>query len=312
VLNCIVLKKLLGVEGCVVKNWRLEAVGLVVGVELHRRQRQRCGICQKRCPWYDNGGGRRQWRSLDWDTTLVFLEAEAPRVTCKEHGVVVAKVPWARHLSRFTLTFEQQTAWLAKNTSRLAASNLVRIAWRSVTDIVGRVVAQGIEQKDPLEGLTRLGIDEISYRKGHKYLSLVYDHDANRLAWAAEGRSAATLEQFFLALGPERCSRITHVSADGATWIASTVSKYCPQAIQCLDPFHVVEWVTVALDAVRREVWNDARAQGERKVATDLKGARWALWKNPEDLTRKQQTQLAAIAKTNEPLYRAYLLKGVL
>jgi transposase len=99
------------------------------------------------------------------------------------------------------------------------------------------------------------------------------------------------------------------VSADAAEWIANVVAARCPNAELCLDPFHIVAWATDALDEVRREVWNEARRQGQKAVATELKGARYALWKNPKDLTERQQGKLASIAVTNKRLYRAYLLK---
>ncbi len=145
---------------------------------------------------------------------------------------------------------------------------------------------------------------------------MVVDHDSGRLVWAAPGRDKATLAVFFDALGEQRCAQITHVSADGADWITSVVTDRCPNAVRCADPFHVVQWATDALDEVRRQAWNEARgAVTQRRAgrstgqAKALKGARYALWKNPENLTSRQQTKLAWIAKTDPRLHRAYLLK---
>jgi transposase len=139
----------------------------------------------------------------------------------------------------------------------------------------------------------------------------VVDHDTGRLVWAAAGRDKTTLRRFFDALGDGRCALITHVSADAADWIADLVAERCPGAIRCADPFHVVAWATEALDAERRRAWNDARALAhtEPKRGRKLKGARYALWKNPDDLTERQTEKLAWIAKTDTRLYRAYLLK---
>lgn len=303
--------RLLGVEGAVVEDAALEEASgsLIVSVRLRRRDRSRCGICRRRSPGYDAGDGRRRWRALDLGTTKAYLEADAPRVRCPTHGVVVAAVPWARHGAGHTRAFDDTVAWLATHTSKSAVVSLVRCAWRTVGAIISRVVADAEPMTDRLAGLRRIGIDEISHRKGQRYITVVVDHDSGRLVWAAEGRSEKTLERFFDELGDERAAAIELVSADGAEWIERVVRRRCGGATLCLDPFHVVAWATEALDTVRREVWNAARRHGETELAQDLKGARFALWKNPEHLTSRQQRKLAWIAATNEPLYRAYLLK---
>jgi transposase len=227
------------------------------------------------------GAGRRRWRTLDLGTTTALLEADAPRVQCPEHGVVVAAVPWARHGAGFTRDFEEQVAWLACHTSKSAVTELVRIAWRTIGAIITRVVAERGAARDPLDGLRRIGIDEVSHRKGQRYLTVVVDHDSGRLVWAKAGRDEATVEAFFDDLGADRAAAIRLVSTDAGSWITNVVDRRAPNAIRCMDPFHVVQWVTDALDEVRREVWNDARRNGQRALATQLKGARYALWKNP-------------------------------
>jgi transposase len=301
--------RVVGVERSVVEGVDFDEDALVVAVRPGWRERSRCGVCRRRCPGYDGGEGRRRWRTLDLGTTVCYLEAEAPRVSCKRHGVVVAAVPWARHGSRFSRSFEDQVAWLACECSKRAVSELMRIAWLTVGRIITRVAAEKRARWDPLDYLVRIGIDELSHRKGQRYLTVVVDHDSGLLVWAAPGRDKKTLRRFFDLLGEERSKRIELVSADGAGWIEEVVAERCPNARVCLDPFHVVQWATAALDEVRREVWNSARRAGQTAEARSLKGARFCLWKNPEDLTARQQARLAEIAQTNEPLYRAYLLK---
>jgi transposase len=282
---------------------------LVVAVRPSWRERDRCGVCRRRCPGFDLGDGRRRWRALDLGTTFAYVEAQAPRVTCRRHGVVVCAVPWARHKARFTRAFEDQTAWLAVNASKTAVAQLMRVAWRSVGQICERVAEQAGREVDLLAGLRRIGIDDISHRKGQRYLTVVVDHDSGRLVWAAAGRDRKTVEAFFDALGQERCKQVELVSCDMAGWIAGPVADRLPNAVRCVDPFHVVALATDALDEIRREVWNQARRSGEVAVAKDLKGARFALWKNPENLTARQKVKLADVQKTNKRLYRAYLLK---
>jgi transposase len=327
--------RLLGIEsGTVIEDVRWEEilpelpggepeVVLVADVRAHQRRKPRCGICGLISPGYDRGEGRRRWRALDLGTIRAEIEADAPRVNCRDHGVVVAQVPWARHGAWFTRPFEDTAAWLACVTSKTTITQLMRISWRTTGRIIARVAAEKRAQTDLLAGLTRIGIDEISYRKGHKYLVVVVDHDTGRLVRAAPGRDKATVRKFFDTLGPERTAQITHVSADGAGWISSVVTERAPQAEQCTDPFHVVAWATEALDDVRREVWNHARRQPGGSVpagrvlktsrvtgdARDLKNARYALWKNPDNLTSPQAARLAWISKTHPYLYRAWLLK---
>ncbi|HET7070388.1 MAG TPA: ISL3 family transposase [Nocardioides sp.] len=319
-----------GVEKTVIERVEFDADSevLVAHVRPTKRQRSRCGICRRHSPGYDSGAGRRRWRALDLGTVFAVLEADAPRVRCRLHGVVVAHLPWARHDAGHTYAFDDQVAWLATQASKSTVVELMRIAWRTVGSIISRVWADIETQHDRFEGLRRIGIDEISYKRGHKYLMVVVDHDARRLVWAAPGRTSATVGEFFDLLGAERSKLITHVSADGADFIDTIVAERCPNAVRVADPFHVVKWGTEALDEVRREAWNDARKQARAEPkrprgrpradapprpgserAKALKGARWSLWKNPDDLTDNQQTKLAWIAQTDPRLYRAYLLK---
>jgi transposase len=295
------------------------AASVFVAVRPSAKARDRCGRCHQRSPRYDLGEGRRRWRALDLGTTKVFLEANAPRVRCRTHGVTVAAVPWARHGAGHTRDFDDLAAWLAVRTSKSAVTQLLRVAWRTVGSIVTRVNAGVDATVDRLDGLRRIGIDEISYKRGHRYLIVVVDHDSGRLVWAGPGRNDAALNVFFDELGPERAALLTHVSADMADWIARVVARRAPNALRSADPFHVVAWAIDALDIERRRAWNHAK--GRRSTvglarqgrstgdAQHISKSRYALWKNPSDLTVRQRHQLDWIAKTDPRLWRAYLLK---
>lgn len=308
-----VWKRLVGVDHTVIESVDLEGdegvETVLVKVRPTWSRRGRCSQCDRRCGGYDRGGGRRRWRALDLGSVIVELEAEAPRVRCRDHGVVVAAVPWARAGSRFTNSFEETCAWLAAHASGSTVAELLRVTWRSVTAIVERVIADALEGSDGLDGVARIGIDEFAHRRGHRYLTAVTDHDTGRLIWAAPGRPQAVVEAFFDALGEQRSAQISHVSADGAEWIHAAVRARAPQAVICLDAFHVVAWATKALDEVRRGLASDLRHAGAHDAAAGLKGTRWALIKNPSDLTTGQRTTLAGLAQTNRGVYRAYLLK---
>jgi transposase len=322
VRNVRLFRALLGVEKMVIEGVDFDGLGeVVVRARPARGACGRCGVCRRRCGRYDGGEGRRRWRALDAGTVKVFIEADAPRVRCARHGVVVAHMPWARHGAGHTLQFDETVAWLATQCSKTAVTELMRIAWRTVGAIIERVWGDVEALGDRLDGVSRIGIDEISYKRGHRFLTVVVDHDSGRLLWAAPGRDRVTLRAFFDLLGPDRCQLITHVSADQADWIAEIVTERCPHAVQCADPFHIVQWATEALDDVRRQAWNDARRAGQTisrgyrnpristRDARQFKTARYALWKNPENLTDRQREKLAWIAKTDPRLHRAYLLK---
>ena len=329
--NARLWRGLLGLENAVVEGVEFdedEGV-LVASVRPSKGKRNRCGQCPRRCPSYDAGSGRRRWRALDLGSVQVFVEADAPRVTCRDHGVVVASVPWARHDAGHTRAFDEQVAWLATKTSKTAVTELMRVAWRTVGSIIERVWDDTEGLFDRFADLTRIGIDEISYKRGHKYLTVVVDHGSGRLVWAAPGRDTATLTAFFDALGEDRCALITHVSADGASWIANAVRGKCPNAILCADPFPIVKWATDALDTVRRQTWaevrkqakandakrprgrprSDAPARPDTANATGIKRCRYALLRNPDTLSCKQVIQLDWVVRTHPDLARAYYLK---
>ena len=174
---------LFGVEKTVVEaiEFDEDEQVLIARVRTSRGASRRCGVCRRRCGRYDTGQGRRRWRALDLGTVQAVVEADAPRVSCPEHGVVVAHVPWARHGAGHTVAFDETVAWLATQTSKSAVTELMRIAWRTVGSIIARVWADTETLHDRFAGLRRLGIDEISYKRGHRYLTVVIDHDSGRL-----------------------------------------------------------------------------------------------------------------------------------
>jgi transposase len=311
-----VFQRLLGVERTIVERAEFGVdrdgdVALIVHVRPSRGALQRCGECGRRSPWYDGAERRRWWRSLDMGTTKVWLEAYAPRVCCREHGPTVVAVPWARHDVGHTLAFDDQVAWLAVHTSRSAVADLMRVAWRTVGAICKRVAEDAKRKVNRFASLRRIGIDEISYKRNHHYLTVVVDHDTRLLIWAAPGRDKDTLRQFFDLLGEEGCKRITHVSADGADWIKTVVRQRCPNTVLGADPFHVVSWGTEALDEERRDVWNTARG-GKGKATEEskaIKKARWVLWRNEDDLTEAQRAKLEWIERVHPRLHRAWALK---
>ena len=161
---------------------------LVVKARPAKREQCRCGICHKRASGYDCGRETRRWRCLNVGAEMTYIESSLPRVRCKEHGVVSAAVPWARHKSRFCKNFEETVAWLSTHASKRAVSELMRIEWHTVGNICKRVY-KGLEQAaaNRFDGLVNIGIDETSYKKGHKYMTVVINHDTAAVVWCGIG-----------------------------------------------------------------------------------------------------------------------------
>jgi transposase len=287
-------------------------VGRAEAVQVEVRLRRRwllCPACDYRTrARYDTRPVASQWRDLDWGSYPVRILARLRRLVCPAHGVVTEAVPFARRGAQFTRNFEALTAVLATKTDKSTVARLLRIDWDTVGRICARVVA---DELDPgrLDGLVHIGVDEVSWKKHHHYLTLVTDHTRRRIVWGAPGRDAATLDTFFTELGPDRTAALEAVSTDmGAPYIKS-VTTNAAHATLCTDPFHTVKLVTDALDSERRRIWNDLRRAGDPIAARTYRGARWALLKNPTNLTDPQAALLRRLKRRGGDLWRAYTLK---
>jgi transposase len=297
------LRRLLGVKELVVRGARLEERGVVVAVR-PRQRRPRCGVCGRPGPHYDTSP-ERVWRHLSLGRTVFWLSYAPRRALCREHGVKVERVPWAAHDSHFTWEFEEMTAWLAQRMDKTATRRLMGINWRTVGTIVERVVRTKLDP-ERLEGLYVIGVDELSFRRHHEYVTVVVDHLKQRVVWVGEGKGEKTLLKFFDELGPERSQELTHITMDlGAAYQAAAKAR-APQAQKVFDRFHVQKLASEAVDTVRRQEVNQQSDSAEGQA---LKRSRWALLKNPWNLTLRQGEKLSEVARTNQRLYRAYLLK---
>jgi len=307
------LNKLLNLPGIAVRGVSAPAeVGgsLVLDVVL-RGQRLTCPLCEFTTrARYDRRPEPSWWRHLDFGTSPVVVRAMLRRLACPEHGVVVEAVPFARHRSRFTRDFEDLTAFLATKTDKSTIARFLRIDWDTVGRICERVVSTELDD-DRLAGLVTIGVDEISWRRHHKYLTLVTDHTRGRVVWGAAGKDTATLDAFFAELGPDRAAAIEAVSMDMGPAYAKSVRAdgHAPQAVTCVDPFHAVKLVGQALDVERRKAWNELRRGGDPAAARKFKGARWALLKNPTNLSDDQAAMLRKLKRRGGDVWRAYTLK---
>jgi transposase len=258
----------------------------------------------------------------------------------------VEGVPFARDGARFTRDFENLVAWLATKTDKTATCRLTRIDWQTIGRIIERVGEELIDE-DRLGDLFEVSIDEVAWRKGHRYLTLVGDHRRRCVVWGCEGKGQAAADRFFAELDPgedderetdpdegiesaeigtrapvgarpaqaqerkigQRAGQLRAVSMDMGEGYAKSVREHAPQAVICIDNYHVVQLATKALDEVRREHWNELRRAGERDAAKQFKDSRWSLLKNPEDLTDRQADTLAALHAAGGKVPRAWAMK---
>ena len=213
---------------------------------------------------------------------------------------------WARPGARHTRDLEDVVAWLAQQMAFAPIARLLRVGWHTIGPIVARVVADHLDE-DRLEGLVCIGVDEISYRRHHRYLTSVADHATGAIVWCAPGRNSATLQGFFDQLG-DRCESIRAVSIDMSGEYQRALRAAVPQAEICFDPFHVVRLGARATDQVRRDEWN-AHERSHTATGRWVKGTRWSLLKAPEHQTIGQLATLADVQDHNRRLYRAFLLR---
>ena len=180
------------------------------------------------------------------------------------------------------------------------------IDWETVGRIAGRIGAEQRQGDDGLGGLRRIGVDEVSYATGHRYLTVVCCHDSGRVVWAGAGERGAALGRFFDALGPERTGRLVAVSSDLGPHYLGVIHTRAPEAAICADPFHVAQRAQFALDRLRASEWQRLRREDPDRGRW-LKGARFSLWRGPDRRTDADRDLLALLAAENQGLFRAHL-----
>ncbi len=298
------LSKSLQLKHTRITDVRFDDEGLVLSVA-PTTQIPRCSGCMcKVRQVYDRKRGRR-WRHLDLGPMKLHLEYDLRRVDCPRCGVVVELVPWTEPGSWFTREFEQTVAYMLQQQNTTAVAKAMRISWSTVGSISSRVVNRLRDGAD-LNGLTMIGIDELSYRRHHSYITCVVDHDRKQVVWAAEGKNAATLAQFFAELGPERAAKLKFVTIDMSAAYIKAVESGAPNAEIAFDRFHVQRLAHDALDEVRRSEVRKTEDPDDRR---SLKGTRHALQKNPWNLSAIDSQKVSEVQRSNQSLYRAYLLK---
>jgi transposase len=294
---------MLALPGASVISVAFTPEGIVVGIR-NRRRRLRCPCGWSTTARYDTAV--RRWRHVDLGNCRLWLEGDIRRLRCRRcRRVRTEEVPWARPDARHTRDVEDVIAWLVQRTDKTTTATLMRCSWEAVDNIVGRVVAEHLDTSR-LEGLYRIGVDEISYRRGHQYLTIVADHDTGRVVWVAKGKRGAALESFYEALGPDGRDQITAVTMDLGTIYRDATRRCVPDATVCFDPFHVIQIANRALDSVYKSAGREHQSGvGDHS----WRATRFALRAGAEHLTDHPRELLNAYRRQSHQLWRAWELK---
>ncbi len=299
------IRKLLRLKAHKVTEVQIGEAEVAVSIDRLGRRMLQCGVCGRRCrKVHGQPRAERHWRELSLRDRRMILRYRPRRVNCPRCGVRVERFPWAEAWARVTRSLARAVAVLARQLSGLETARHYQLNWKTVAHILRQVVAYGLRHRKP-RPLHVLGIDEVSRRKGHHYLTVVYDLERRTLLWVGQDRTTETLVAFFREIGSRRCRTIQAVCLDMWPAYLRAVREHAPQAQILFDRFHVVQHLNHALDLVRRHQvrhWT-----GFHRVA--IKRTRFLLLKNPWNLNREEKERLSTLVRWNLPIVRAYYLK---
>ena len=279
-------------------------------IEITMRARENglptCSGCGKRHSGYDTLPARRFEFVPLWLIPAVLIYAMR-RVNCPRCGVKVERVPWVKGKSRLTIEYQWFLAGWARRMSWKEVAECFHVSWDHVYNSVKYAVSWGLSHRS-LDGITVIGIDEVQWKRGHKYQTLVYqiDEGRRRLLWIGPDRTAKTLLRFFRVLGKKRTRNLQFICSDMWQAYLKVIAKKAPQAIHVLDRFHVMQKLSRAIDQVRAAEVKQLKADGYEEV---LKGGRWLLLKRPDNLSDQQAVKLSTLLEYNLNSVRAYLMK---
>jgi len=277
-----------------------------IPIQPRANSRPICSGCGKPAPGYDRLPERHFEFVPLWQIS-VYLVYAMRRVNCPDCNVKVEQVPWCDGKNRLTTTYRWFLAGWARRLSWKGVAQAFGTTWQNVFRSVQHAVSWGLAHRD-LEGIEAIGVDEVQYQRGHKYLTLVYqiDEGGKRLLWIGQDRTTKTFLRFFRMFGPERSGRLKFICSDMWKPYLNVIAKKAAGAVHVLDRFHIMQKMNKAIDKVRAGEARQLKADGYEEV---LKHSRWCLLKRPENLTPKQTVKLSELLKYNLRSVRAYLLK---
>lgn len=265
----------------------------------------RCPECGRRCKIRRIMKNSRTWRDVivcGWQIYFVYCPKE---VVCPTHGRVQEQIPWADSYARVTYRFEYLMLVYCQMMTQKSAAELLHIPKSTFSDILHRTIER-VREGHRIRGLRSIGIDELSYKKGRKYVTVVYDLEQGRVVWVGKGKGRDTIDIFFnKELSDYQKKQIKWACCDMSKTYIGAVKEHCKNAKLVLDRFHIAKALNGAMDEVRKEQWRNTTGD-ERKM---LKGLRWILFRHSSDRTRHDRYIIKTLRKCNRKIHRASVLK---
>jgi transposase len=303
----------------IAKLLRLETLLRVVDFEFKMRRRElhlavkpykngrRCPTCKRRGGILRRMPEERIWRDVKVCGFTVFLTYSPREIICRCHGRIQEDIPWAAPMARITRRLEYLILTYSQIMTQKAAAEILEIAPSTFSDLLHRSVERA-RDGHRIRGLRAIGIDEVSYQKGHKYVTVVYDLDRSCVLWVGQGKERATIDRFFeTELSDYQKAKIEWACCDMCETYIGAIKAHCPKARLVLDRFHIVKSLNNAVDEVRKEEWR--KLKGDKSKAKLVKGLRWILYRHPSRRSKREKAILAKLSKGNRRIYRACILK---
>jgi len=264
-----------------------------------------CPICMRRGKILRTLEKPRVWRDIPVCGRLVFFVYCPREITCRVHGRLQEDIPWAASHSRVTYRFEYSLLINCSIMTQKAAAQLLKVSTSTISDLLHRIITR-TRKGHKIRGLKMIGIDEISYCKGHKYATIVYDLERSCVVWVGKGKARETIDTFFREnLSRFQRKRIVAACCDMSETFIGAIEKWCPKATLILDRFHIVKALNEAVDEVRKMEWRKADKSGRKA----LKGLRWLLYRHSRKRSDKDIETIKILQTSNRRIHRALILK---
>lgn len=279
------------------------------GKELHLAVKPYKNGC--RCPTCGRRGRivffakPRRWEDLTLMGMKIILFYTPKEILCRTHGRIQEEILWAHALSRISYRLEWRICSLCQIMTQKAAAEILKMPTSTLSDLLHRIITR-VRDGHRIRGLVTLGADEISYCKGRKFATIVYDLDRSRVLWVGKGKGRETIDRFFNeCLSEGQKARIRWASCDMSPAYTEAIKYHCPNVSLVIDRFHVVKALNEAVDEVRKEAWRDLDKEGRKAI----KGLRWLLPMRADNRTKGNTRFLNNLRNANRRIHRAWLLK---